>query len=397
MVSVTEATSLIQQYTFRLPKERIKIEKLMGRTLAESIKTDNDFPPFDRVAMDGIAIFFESFQAGWRDFKIEGTQPAGQPRLTLKDTKNCLEVMTGAMLPIGCDTVIRYEDISVSNRIARVKLNALEKGNHIHFRSHDARKGDVLLTPGMRITAAEVALLASLGRAEAEVFSFPKIAIISTGNELVDIHDRPLPHQIRRSNSYALQASLVDMGAQPTLFHLPDDQNVMERELIKIMADHEILILSGGVSKGKFDFVPTVMDQLGVVRQFHEVSQKPGKPFWFGVTKKHAVFALPGNPVSTFMCFYRYIKPWLLKNMGIDPGFGSAILARDFSFAMPLTYFLQVRIEYEKGMRMAYPEAGGGSGDFANLKSVDGFIELPPSANQFGAGESFPYIPFRNP
>lgn len=367
----------------------------MGRILAEPIKADRDLPPFDRVAMDGIAIPFEAFQDGWRDFRVEGILAAGQPRVTLKDPHNCIEVMTGAMLPVGCDTVIRYEDVSIVNKIAKVKAAGIQRGQSVHARAHDAKKADVLLAPGIIIAASEVTLLASVGRRNVIVLSFPKAAIVSTGNELVEISDPPLAHQIRRSNSYTLLAALTRMGGHADLFHLPDDRNVIDRDLAKILIDRQLIILTGGVSKGKFDFVPDALESLGVERLFHEVSQKPGKPFWFGVTKKQVVFALPGNPVSTFLCFYRYIQPWLLKSMGVEPSPAFAILAEDFEFSPELSYFLEVKAQNESGRLMAYPRPGGGSGDFANLKMVDGFLELPAGKIQFKTGEVFPYIPYR--
>ncbi len=396
MVSVSEATSFIAQYLFRPEKERIKIELLEGRILSESVKADRDFPPFDRVAMDGIAIQFNSFEEGWRDFKVEGLQAAGQPRSTLRDHQNCIEVMTGAMLPIGSDTVIRYEDISIVNKIAKVKIESIEKGQSIHPRASDAKKGDVLLAAGHRISPSEVALLAAVGKSDGEVLAFPKTAIVSTGDELVDIHDLPQPHQIRRSNSYALRTALTTMGCTPTLFHLKDERNALHDELSKILINYQLVILSGGVSKGKFDLVPAALESLGVKKIFHEVSQKPGKPFWFGVTKKQVVFAFPGNPVSTFLCFYRYLKPWLEKSMGIEKPVGSAVLANDFSYeANLMTYFLQVKIKNEAGRLIAYPIPGGGSGDFANLKDADGFLELESHRTYFKAGEVFPFIPYR--
>jgi molybdopterin molybdotransferase len=158
-----------------------------------------------------------------------------------------------------------------------------------------------------------------------------------------------------------------------------------------------VLILSGGVSKGKFDFIPEVLEQLGVQKRFHQVSQRPGKPYWFGATQdnKKIVFALPGNPVSTFLCFYKYIRPWIMTCCRVDPKPNSAILALDVNFSPSLTYFLQVRTESQNGKLMAYPHVGGGSGDFANLKSVDGFLELPSEKSTFKAGESYPFISFR--
>ncbi len=395
MISVAEATAIIQQHLFRPEKGRIDLENAEGRILSEPIKADRDLPPFDRVAMDGIAIRFESFQEGWRDFKVEGVQRAGQPRLTMKDPNNCIEVMTGAMLPIGCDTVIRYEDVSITNKIAHVKIDA-QKGQSIHPRAADAKRGDTLLEPGILISPAEIALIASVGRAKTEAYLGLKTAVITTGDELVDVNQVPLPHQIRRSNAHMIQSALVSMGTRSDLFHLTDDRNKMEKELIKVFVDHNVIIMSGGVSKGKFDFVPEVLESLGVNNLFHQVSQKPGKPFWFGVSKRQTVFALPGNPVSTFLCFYKYIKPWILKSMGLENPPMFAVLASDISFKQPLTYFLQARVKNEQGVLTAYPQEGGGSGDFTNLTKADGFVELPLEKDVFKKGDVFPFIPFRN-
>lgn len=396
MVSVSEATRLIQEQIYRPGLERVKIEAAEGRVLAETIKADRDFPPFDRVAMDGIAVAYKAIEEGWEGFRVEGIQPAGQPRLTLKNDKNCIEVMTGAMLPIGCDTVIRYEDVVIVNDIAKLKVKTVTQGQSIHTRAQDAQRGAVILAPGVRISTGEVALLAAVGRLETDVYRYPKTAIVSTGNELVDIHDRPLPHQIRRSNSYALRAALHTLGCPADLFHLMDDRNAMERELGKLFGIYEVIILSGGVSKGKFDFIPAVLQSLGVTTVFHQVSQKPGKPIFFGTTKKQVVFGLPGNPVSTFLCFYKYIRPWLLQTIGTKPAEEFAILTHDINMKNgDLTHFLQVRLTNESGKRLATPVPGGGSGDFANLRDVDGFLEIPQGMPACSAGEAYPLIPFR--
>lgn len=398
MVSVSEATRLIRQQVYRPGTERIKIEDAVGRVIAETVKADRDFPPFDRVAMDGIAIAYAAIEEGWEGFRVEGLQPAGKPRLTLKNDKNCIEVMTGAMLPIGCDTVIRYEDVTVVHDMAKLKVKTITRGQSVHPRAQDARRGDIILTPGTVLSPGEIALLATVGRLETDVYRYPKTAIVSTGDELVDIHDSPLPHQIRRSNSYALCSALISLGCRPDLFHLKDDRNGMERELGKLFGKYELVILSGGVSKGKFDLVPAVLEALGVRTIFHRVSQKPGKPLLFGTTENQVIFGLPGNPVSSFLCFYRYIRPWLLQTMKIPSPQEFAEMAEPFgNKATDLTYFLQVRVKNEQGKLLAFPIPGGGSGDFANLKEVDGFVEIPEGQTGCRAGEVFPYIPFRRP
>src|SRR5262249_20907514 len=150
-----------------------------------------------------------------------------------------------------------------------------------------------------------------------------------------------------------------------SIFHLPDDPKILEKELHSILEKHDIIILSGGVSKGKFDYIPAVLEKLGIKKSFHQVKQRPGKPFWFGRSETKTVFALPGNPVSTFLCYHRYIKPWIEKGLGIESRNTKAILATDYTFKPDLTYFLQVKVDMSSGSLLATPEAGEGSGDFA--------------------------------
>lgn len=396
MVSVAEASGIVFSNLFVPREELVPLAQAVGRVLAEPVTADRHFPPFDRVAMDGIAIAFDTWAGGRRAFTLAGTQAAGQPPGELRDRQQALEVMTGAVLPAGTDTVIRYEDITIGAGVATVNLASLAQGQHIHRRGSDAQQHDVLLEPGLRLSPAEIALLASVGRAQVAVRAWPKAAIISSGDELVPVEDTPALHQVRRSNTHALEAAMLQLGWKGQQHHLPDDAAAIAASLQKIAAENDVLIISGGVSKGKFDFIPAALEAAGVKKLFHQVNQRPGKPFWFGRSPQgKIVFALPGNPVSTYMCFYKYITPWLWKSLGAGVGAASAVLAEDFSFAPPLTYFLQVRVKTESGRLMAYPQAGGGSGDFANLKHADGFLELPPDQDTFKAGEAYPLLLFR--
>jgi molybdopterin molybdotransferase len=397
MVSVTEAEDIIFSNLVNPIIESVSLETSVNRVLAEAVSADRDFPPFDRVSMDGISIQFQEFKVGRREFSIEFTQAAGDLIKTLRTAESCAEVMTGAVLPNNTDTVIRYEDLEVKDNRARILSDSIAAGQNVHKKGIDCKQGDVLLDPGILLSPAEVALLASVGKTLVKVFSFPRTAIISSGDELVDIADTPEPHQIRRSNTYAIEAAMMQLNWRATRFHFPDNKEVLLKSLRTVLDDHDVLILSGGVSKGKFDFIPKVFEELGVKKLFHQVNQRPGKPFWFGASEEgKTVFALPGNPVSTYMCFYRYIKPWILKSLKVKAPGLTASLSTDFSFAPNLTYFLQVAVKTVAGKQVAYPEAGGGSGDFVNLKNVTGFLELPPERSNFNAGEVFPYFPFRN-
>lgn len=396
MISVEEATSIISSHRFQPAVSSVRIHQAVGRVLAEEVTSDRDIPPFDRVTMDGIAIAYQSWKDGQRKFRLEGIHGAGQPAKILGSADNAIEVMTGAVLPSGTDTVIRYEDLKIEAGIAHVVEDKIERMQSIHRQGQDAVKGQVLLSPGMVLSPAEIALLASVGKSEIGVYQYPVTALVASGDELVAVDSTPLPHQVRRSNTYALEAAMNAIGWPAKQFHFRDEREELTKSLGELLDKFQLIVLSGGVSKGAFDFVPSVLEDLGVRKLFHHVSQRPGKPFWFGVSDSgKIVFALPGNPVSTFMCFYKYIRPWVFECLGVSPKPGQAILARDFSFQPKLTCFLQVSIRNEHGKRMAYPEAGGGSGDFANLKNVDGFLELPADRSEFKAGEAFPFIAFR--
>ncbi len=397
MVSVQEAFRIIESVDARIENEEVDILTSRGRVLAESIMADRDFPPFNRVAMDGIAVQASHFKGSGQLFSIEAVQAAGVAPLVLKDPNNGIEVMTGSVLPENTTAVVRYEDIEMKEGWAKILINSVEAGKNIHFQGIDAKHGSELLKSGQKISAAEVALFASVGKKSVRVFNFPITAVISSGDELVEIDEIPEAHQIRKSNIYSLQAAMLEIGWKSDSFHFLDDKEMVKKSLQKLLKSHDILILSGGVSKGKFDFIPEALEELGIRKLFHQVSQRPGKPFWFGTSedKSKIVFALPGNPVSTFLCFYKYIKPWVMNCFGIKHKPLTAQLTADVNFSPTLTYFLQVRTEIQNGILLAYPNTGGGSGDFANLKGVDGFLELPLEKSEFKTGEVYPYIPFR--
>jgi len=394
MLSVSEATSIIKQHQLTLPTETVSLTDATGRVLRETVRADRDFPPFDRVAMDGIAIRFADYEAGQRTFHITGVQRAGQEQQRLSDAGTCLEAMTGAMVPAGADTIVRYEDITLTDGQAIVLIDSVQQNQSIHYRATDRHAGDELLPIGTRLGPTEIAVAASVGMAVLTVTALPRVALISTGDELVDVANTPLPYQIRRSNTYMLRAALASLGITATLHHIADDEAVLESELTTLLANNEILILSGGVSAGKADFVPDVLARLGVQKQFHKVAQRPGKPLWFGTvagSNPKTVFALPGNPVSTVLCAYRYVLPYLRSSLGLvaEPEH-YAQLAAPVNFQPDVTYFLPVRLTSEPhGNMLAHPLPGSGSADFANLLNTDAFMELPASQGLFSAGAAF--------
>src|SRR5688572_19053309 len=298
--------------------------------------------------MDGIAFSFAAYQRGRRAFRIAGTQAAGAPPLALRDDEHCIEVMTGAMLPAGCDCIVPVEKISVADGVAQLTADAApESRANVHERGTDTLRGEDLLEPGLRLGPAEVAVLAANGRTHASVTRAPRIAVISTGDELVEPGKQLADWQIHRSNVYAVMAALQRRGfAQPTLDHLPDDPAILRTRLAAHLEASDVLILSGGVSMGRFDYVPQVLQELGVRMIFHKVAQRPGKPLWFGVgSGGQTVYALPGNPVSTLVCLTRYVLPGLQAAQGATATAVETIsLAQSYEVKPPLAVFLPVTL-----------------------------------------------------
>lgn len=409
LINVKEALEIVLKNSENFGIEEVDFLNASGRVLKESIFADRDFPPFDRVSMDGIAISSEAFNNGQRTFKIEGIQAAGSPQLTLQNTSNCLEAMTGAVLPKNTDAVIQYELLTIENGIAKLNSEAIKSFQNIHLKGTDKKQGDLLINDNTLISPAEIGIFATVGKTTVKVAKQPKVMVVSTGNELVEVGEIPAEHQIRRSNVFTLVSLLEKLKIKAETLHILDDKEVLLTKIESLLTNYDVLIFSGAVSKGKFDFIPEVLDQLGVKKLFHEVKQRPGKPFWFG-KKNHEniletkvaersrsiVFAFPGNPVSTFVNCVKYFYPWYHKSVGLNfENKQHAILSEDFYFKPELTYFLQVKLSQVEGKLWATPISGKGSGDLANLADADAFLELPDNRSNFTKGEVFPVIIYR--
>jgi len=402
LTTVKEALAIILNNTEDYGVEEIDFLNSVGRILKENIFADRDFPPFNRVSMDGIAVASEAFNNGQRTFKIEGVQAAGSTQLTLQNKQNCIEAMTGAMLPNGCDVIIQYELLTIENGFAKVNLEEVKDFQNVHLKGLDRKVGVILIPRNTLISPAEIGVFATVGKSKVKVAKQPKVMIVSTGNELVEVTETPAEHQIRRSNAYTLVSLLERLHIKAETSHILDDKQVLKSKINKFLSEYDVLIFSGAVSKGKFDFIPEVLNELGVEKLFHQVKQRPGKPFWFG-TKTTAkdknnkiVFAFPGNPVSTFISCIKYFRPWYLKSVELHfENQQQAILSEDFFFKPNLTYFLQVKLHQKEGKLYATPAAGKGSGDLANLIDADAFLELPDDKTDFKKGTVFPILLYR--
>jgi molybdopterin molybdotransferase len=391
VLTPAEADALIGQHLQCLPIESLPLTQCAGGVLRENIYAERDQPPFDRVAMDGIALDSQAVAGGQRSFRVQATQAAGDPPLTLAAATACIDVMTGAVLPVGCDCVVPVEELTVTAGAAALAAAArAEPWQNVHRRGSDTRQGTLLVSAGTRLRAPEIAIAASAGMARIRVSSQPMLAVISTGNELVEPGEPVLAHQVRRSNAYAIVSALREHGFQRVADdHLQDDADELRERLHFHLETHDVLVLSGGVSMGKFDLVPQVLEELGVHAIFHKVAQRPGKPLWFGVAPSGAaVFGLPGNPVSTLVCLSRYVLPALFASLGQTPAPPERLaLGASATVSTQFTAFLPVRIEQDDwGRPWVMPAPTNGSGDFTALAGTDGFVELPPGPNTYKKG-----------
>lgn len=394
MLTPAEAESAIAAAVAPVSHEPVPLSAAAGRILRTALRAERDSPPFDRVAMDGIA--FARGAGNRRRFRIAGIQAAGAPVLALSSEADCFEVMTGAVMPRGCDTVVPVEQVETADGHAGLRPGCeVAPWRHVHRRGADARAGDVLLPAGTRLAAPELAIAASAGHAELQVSRAPRIAILTTGDELVEPGEPILEHQVRRSNAYGLAGALTLAGFAPAAnLQLPDREDAISAALAAALEQHDVLVLSGGVSAGRFDFVPGVLASLGVQAAFHGIAQRPGRPMWFGSSASGTlVFALPGNPVSVLVCLARYVVPALGRLVAMSSQTPPQVaLSRDFTFEKRLACFLPVALGYDQqGRTLAEPRPTGGSGDFIALAGTDGFVELPAGPATHAAGLAVPF------
>lgn len=391
MTEVSEAESSILERVSTLDTLTISLADALGTVLRQDVFADRDHPPFHRVTMDGIAIAYQDWVAGKSTYQVLGTQGAGMPPMKLTETGQCVEIMTGAVLPKGADTVVPIERVKIEDSKAKIDPDtSITERQFIHSRGSDRVAGSQLIHTGSRIGPKEIAVLASAGYAQVTVSRLAKVAVISTGDELVGAEEPVKPYQIRSTNGRAIEASLAQHQlAQATRVRLKDERTKMLSSIRALHHDNDFLILSGGVSMGKYDFVPAVLEDLGVNLVFHRIEQRPGRPMWFGVSDEDKlVFALPGNPVSTLVCLTRYVLPALRQALGLKPvNHRMVTLGEDVEFSANLTYFLPVKLSLSnKGLGTALPRPTNTSGDFLSLADTDGFIQLPKGQSHFKKG-----------
>ncbi|MFQ3224753.1 MAG: molybdopterin molybdotransferase [Lentimonas sp.] len=373
------------------------LDKCAGRILRQAVTADRPLPPFDRSMMDGYAIRATDL-AQSDTFTIVAQAPAGAPAVELGSAQNaCAEIMTGAVVPADADCVVPYE---VTERIDEQTIRLLNpsdhvSGNCIHPLGSDHPAGQVLLAPNTVIGSREIAIAATCGSAQLQVTKMPTIAIVSTGDELVDVAATPAAHQIRRSNDLSIETALTNaqLSAQHRT-HLPDDAAISKTKLAELIEQNTFLIISGGISMGKKDYIPATLDELGLENHFHGVLQKPGKPFGYWSNANCAVFTLPGNPLSTLVALHHYVIPAIKHAMGAPtkPAPRTVQLAALVKARDDITIFLPIKLGANN---TAHSTPAQNSGDLVRILQSDGYIELPPSATKtYPAGRTFEFHPW---
>jgi molybdopterin molybdotransferase len=392
MISFREAFDLLLAAVPATETERVRLESACGRVLRQEIRADREFPSFDRVMMDGFAMRAGDFAAG-REFRITGSAPAGSPAVKLPtEPMSCVEVMTGAPLPLGADSIVPVEEITRDGEMIRVSPDfELVPRRYVHAAGSDARAGERLLEAGMLLGSREIGVAASCGAAWIEVSKLLQIRILATGDELVAVDETPQPHQIRQSNASAIACALQRAGHPAAASaRLRDDPAESAAAVRTALEESDWLIITGAVSKGARDFIPALLDSLGCQCLFHGVAQRPGKPAgcWLGPSGQ-IIMALPGNPVSALTGLHAFVLPALSVASGRPlPKPRLVVPAGRFDGLPGMTQHLPVKLS-DDGRAHAAPT--GNSGDFIGLLRSDGFVTIPPRG---GSSAAHPFTPW---
>lgn len=400
MVSIEEARRLVLRECFPLPEVKLPLIDAVGHVATRDISAGADVPPFDNSAMDGYAL------------RAEDTEPAspGSPALlnvveviAAGDVSNrvigpgeAAKIMTGAPLPSGADAVVPWEEVEEGEGYLRV-ASPLRPGTHVRPAGEDLHAGDVVISAGERMGPAQMGVAASMGRQEVWVHRFPRVAVLATGSELVEPGGRPAPGQIFDSNSYTALAQCRELGISADRLGIAADDFEKTLAAMRQGLSYDVLITSGGVSVGEFDFVKEAQEELGVERRLWGVAMKPGRPLAFGVRGRTLVFGVPGNPGAAMISFELFIRPALLRMMGharVVRPVRRAVLAEDFVNQGDRTRVLRVIVRREgEGLR-AYSAGGQGSGVLTTMARANALVFIPVDGGGRKKGEEAECVVF---
>jgi molybdopterin molybdotransferase len=385
MLSYLEAQHIIKSFAHSFGTEKVLLDDALGRVIAENVFADRDYPPFNRSAMDGYAIKAEDLQNGINQFSIVDTIYAGGATKKDLTSGQCYKIMTGAAVPVSANAVIRKEDAEQQDSSISFLIDEIKLFQNIARKGEDLKKGDLVLNKSVRCNAPITGLLASVGKNEILVESLPTVAIITTGNEVIELGKEVNEVQIRNSNFYVLKALLKSWNIKPSYHHHALDDPKELFPCLEKALQHDIVIINGGVSAGDADYVPSVLNQLGVEQLFHKVAIRPGKPFWCGHKEKTMVFALPGNPLSCLVTFTLFIRHYLENCFGLSSSLLSLPIAEERKQKVKLDEFFPVQIMGEPSQ--FHPVSFNGSGDIRLGFEANAFALHPANKIQLIKGE----------
>jgi molybdopterin molybdotransferase len=394
MTSADEALRIVLENVAPLGAERVPLLTASGRVLAEDVHSPRDIPGFDNSAMDGYAVraadVASASESNPVSLKVIETVGAGAMPSQRVESGTAVRTMTGAPIAPGADAIIQVERTRGTESVVEI-LAAADAKSFIRPRGEDLRAGELVMSSGKLLTPSDLGTLASLNRSMLDVARRPRVAIVATGDELVDVDQVPTGAQVVNSSAYALAAAIAEAGGEASILKIVRDNADETRERLSEAIRFDAVLSTGGVSVGQFDHVKGVMDDLGMRTLFHGVAQRPGRPLKFGIIDDRPVFGLPGNPVSTMVCFYLYARPALLKMGGHTavglPGI-QVTCAVDIKTANNLTEFVRVRLERRDGKILATPTGNQGSGILSSLSKADALLIGPSKENLLKAGTS---------
>ena len=398
VITVEQAVRLILDQIRPLPEEEVSLSKALGRVLCENVRATRKVPPFDNSAMDGFAVLWRDVERATAQapvpLRVVETVPAGYVAQRRLSQKSAIRIMTGAPIPRGADTVVRVEHTTGSGDTVRIEKTD-GAGSHIRRAGEDIKKGALILQKGRALTPADLGLIASVGKSQVKVYRRPSVGLISTGDELLNVDEPPMPGKIVNSNSYTLAAAIEQAGATPRFLGIARDSRKSLVAALKKALRFDVIMTSGGVSVGDYDFVKQALGDIGVRMHFWKVAQRPGHPMTFGRIGTKPVFGLPGNPVSSAVSFLLYARPALLKMMGHKNLFLpviQGILEHDIRKGQGLKEFIRCRVQRAGADVFASSTGTQSSGVLKSLSLAQGLIVAHEDESLLEKGSKVPVI-----
>jgi molybdopterin molybdotransferase len=384
MLSVKEAQEKVINCQVTKKTKKVPILDSLGLIIAEDVISNDYVPAYNNSAMDGYAVKSVDILGADRNYPIKlqllnEDLPAGAVTKIKLESGYCMQIMTGAPIPGGCDCVVMKEDALKEGRDVLI-FKECKSGENIRYRGEDIKKGNIVLKKDRKIYSGEIGVMASIGKSEVLVYGPPVIGILTTGNELVEIDDKLEAGKVRDSNSYSLSAQTRELGVSYKRFGIiKDEKELLKKKIEEVLKSCDILLLTGGISVGDYDYVKEILDDVGAEFIFWRVNQRPGKPLAFLTYKDKFIFGLPGNPVSVMVCFEMYVRPLVKKIMGDQQFLRRSIIAKaseDFGHKEGRTEFVRVKLEKVDNEFFFKPTGKQGSGILTSMVEADGIAEF---------------------